>query len=172
VAPEKTAYLALGSNVGSREQTVLGAVRRLAASGIRPHALSSLYESEPAEGVGGGRFINAVVEVRSLLCPEDLLNRLKSIEKSLGRTGGHNLPREIDIDIISVGDLILETETLTVPHPRFGDRAFVLLPLKEIAPAFVCPRTGRSIDRLIGTLADKQTVVRASGRCVVSANSP
>lgn len=172
VMEEQTAYLALGSNMGSRERTVLRALRSLAAAGISVEKCSRLYETEPAEGVGGGRFINAVVEVRSLLCPEDLLNRLKSIENSLGRTGGHNRPREIDIDIICVGDLVLETANLVLPHPRYSSRAFVLLPLREIAPRFRCPRTGRTIDELFGALTETQTVVPASNRGVVLADSP
>jgi 2-amino-4-hydroxy-6-hydroxymethyldihydropteridine diphosphokinase len=172
VTTEKTAYLALGSNVGNRERTVLRALRSLARAGLTVGRCSSLYETDPAEGVGGGRFINAVVEVRSLLCPGDLLNRLKSIENSLGRTGGHNRPREIDIDIISVGDLVLDTADLVLPHPRYSGRAFVLLPLKEIAPRFRCPRTGRSIDQLTGALTETQTVELASNRGVVLADSP
>jgi len=164
---EQTVYLALGSNMGHREQNVLRAVQSLHSASLRVSSCSSLYESDPAEGVGGGCFINAVVEVRSLLSPEDLLNRLKSIEKSLGRTGGHNRPREIDIDIVSFGDEVLETDMLTLPHPRFSDRAFVLLPLQEIAPGFSCPRTGRPIDRLIASLEGQQPVQRASARYVI-----
>ena len=169
---EQTVYLALGSNMGHREQNVLRAVQSLSENGFRIFACSSLYESDPAEGVGGGCFINSVVEIRSLLSPEDLLNRLKSIEKSLGRTGGHNRPREIDIDIVSFGGRVLETDKLTLPHPRFSSRAFVLLPLQEIAPGFCCPRTGRTIDRLIVALVEKQSLKRASTRCVILADSP
>ncbi len=153
--------------MGRREQNVLRAVRSLYNTGLRVRSCSSLYESDPAEGVGGGCFINAVVEVRSLLSPEDLLNRLKSMEKSLGRTGGHNRPREIDIDIVSFGDKVLETDTLTLPHPRFDHRAFVLLPLQELAPGFCCPRTGRSIDQLVAALTGKQLTKRASARCII-----
>lgn len=158
--------------MGNREQTVLRAIRLLSGRGMTVVACSSLYETKPAEGVGGNDFINAAVEVRSLLCPEDLLNRLKSIENSLGRTGGHNRPREIDIDIVCVEDVVLETEDLILPHPRYGRRAFVLLPLKEIAPGFRCPRSGRTIDELIRALAGDQTVVPASKRGVVLAESP
>jgi 2-amino-4-hydroxy-6-hydroxymethyldihydropteridine diphosphokinase len=167
-----TGYLGLGSNLGNRAQLILRALRRFEASGIRVSACSGLYESEPAEGVGGGRFLNAVAEVRTLLCPEDLLNRLKTIEKSMGRTGGHNRPREIDIDIVSLGDTVVETAALTIPHPRYHDRAFVLLPLKEVAPAFRCPLTGRSVDEMIDSLESSATVSRISGRRLIAALAP
>jgi len=85
--------LGLGSNLGRRERMIFRALRRVQSQEIRVSACSGLYESEPAEGAGGGLFLNAVVEVRTLLCPGDLLNRLKTIEKSMGRTAGHNQPR-------------------------------------------------------------------------------
>ena len=141
-------------------------------TGIRVSACSGLYESEPAEGAGGGRFLNAVAEVRTLLCPEDLLNRLKTIEKSMGRTGGHNRPREIDIDIVCLGDAVVESSGLTIPHPRYGNRAFVLLPLKEIAPGFRCPLTGRTVDEMIESLDSDVNVSRVSGRRLIAALSP
>jgi 2-amino-4-hydroxy-6-hydroxymethyldihydropteridine diphosphokinase len=167
----RAVYLGIGSNLGNRERRVLEALRYLESTGITVVACSSLYESEPAEGSGGGRFINAVVEVRTLLCPADLLNRLKTIEKSMGRTGAHNRPREIDIDIVSLGDTVLETADLVVPHPRFGDRAFVLLPLKEIAPGFRCPLSGRGVDDMIGSLGTGMTIARVSGRRVIAKTS-
>ena len=167
-----TGYLALGSNLGDRERSIFGALRRLDAAGIQVKACSSLYESEPAEGAGGGSFLNAVAEVRALLCPEDLLNRLKSIDKSMGRTSGHNRPREIDIDILCLGDTVLETARLTIPHPRLHDRAFVLLPLREIAPGFRCPLTGRNVDEIIKLLGSSVNVSRISGRRLIAVLSP
>ena len=167
-----TGYLGLGSNLGRRERSVFRAWRLVEAAGVRVTAFSSLYESEPAEGADGGPFVNAVAEVRTLLCPEDLLNRLKTIEKSMGRTGGHNRPREIDIDILCIGDAVVDTAGLSIPHPRLGGRAFVLLPLQEIAPGFRCPSTGRSIDRLIELLGADTGVTRISGRHMVPVHSP
>lgn len=169
---ERTGYLGIGSNLGNRECRILEAVRRLEVHGISVVALSSLYETEPAEGVGGGRFINAVAEVRTLLCPADLLKRLKTIEKSMGRSGGHNRPREIDIDIVSLGDSVLDTADLVIPHPRYGERAFVVVPLKEIAPDFRCPRSGLGIDDLLEKLGSHAAIARVSGRRVVAATSP
>ena len=165
-------YLGLGSNLDRRERSILEALRRIEAAGIPVSAYSSLYETPPAEGAGGGPFVNAVAEVRPLLCPEDLLNRLKTIEKSMGRTGGHNRPREIDIDILCLGDTVVETAGLTIPHPRFGDRAFVLVPLREIAPGFRCPLTQRSVDEMIESLESSANISRISGRRLIAALSP
>lgn len=162
----------MGSNVGDRERHVLDAVRRIHSAAISVVSCSSLYESEPAEGVGGRDFINAVVEVRTLLCPLDLLKRLKTIEKSMGRTGGHNQAREIDIDIVSYGEKVVESPDLTIPHPRFGGRTFVLVPLREIAPGFRCPLTGRGVAELIGELGHSHGISRVSSREVVAAISP
>ncbi|MCK5713058.1 MAG: 2-amino-4-hydroxy-6-hydroxymethyldihydropteridine diphosphokinase, partial [Hyphomicrobiaceae bacterium] len=118
------------------------------------------------------RFINAVVKVRPLLYPGDLLKRLKTIERTMGRTSGHNQPREIDIDIVSYGDTILEAADLTIPHPRFGKRAFVLLPLQEIAPDFCCPLTGRRLGQLKELLREDHAVSRVSGRSIIATTSP
>jgi len=157
--------------MGERECRVLEAVRKLESADVQVVSCSSLYESEPADGAGGENFINAVVQVRSLLCPGDLLKRLKTIEKAMGRTGGHNQSREIDIDIVSFGETIVETADLTIPHPRFGGRVFVLVPLAEVAPGFRCPLTGVSVRDLIGALGYNHAITRVSGRSVVAATS-
>jgi 2-amino-4-hydroxy-6-hydroxymethyldihydropteridine diphosphokinase len=162
----------LGSNLGNREQSILEAVRRLQDSGVPVVAVSGLYETAPAEGAQGNEFINAVVEVRPLLCPGDLLKRLKTIERTMGRTSDHNQPREIDIDIVSYGDTVVEEADLTIPHPRFGKRAFVLLPLQEIAPNFCCPLTGRRLGQLIESLREDQAISRVSGRSIIATTSP
>jgi 2-amino-4-hydroxy-6-hydroxymethyldihydropteridine diphosphokinase len=90
----------------------------------------------------------------------------------MGRTSGHNRPREIDIDILSVGDTVVKTAELTIPHPRFGGRPFVLMPLREIAPGYRCPLTGRGIDDLIAALGSAPDITRVSGRRVIAASSP
>jgi len=162
------AYLGLGSNLGRREQAVLRAVRELEAGrAARVVALSSLYESEPVGIAGAPRFINAVAEVVPLLPPVDLLERLKAIETGMGRTGGHQQSREIDLDLVSFGEELVASEALRLPHPRFHERAFVLIPLREIAPAFVCPRTGRRLSELIAALGGEGGVERISGRAFV-----
>jgi 2-amino-4-hydroxy-6-hydroxymethyldihydropteridine diphosphokinase len=158
------AYLAIGANLGGREQAVLAAARHLDRGGDSVLRLSGLYETD-AVGMGAAPpFINAVTQVRTLLSPEDLLNRVKAIEKAMGRRGGHYRSREIDIDLVACGERVQEGPTLTLPHPRYHQRAFVLRPLYEIAPGFVCPRTGRSIAELVEALDDRGRVTRVSGR--------
>ncbi len=162
--------MSVGSNKGHREVAVLSVPRLLEESGAGRYArLSSLYETAPVGCSPTGFFINAVVEFEPLLCPVDLLKRLKAMEKTVGRTGRHNEPRELDVDIVACGDSIIRSETLTVPHRRYRDRAFVLLPLREIAPCFVCPETGRSIDELISSLSEEHAVSRVSSRKTVFA---
>lgn len=162
------AFVALGSNLGRREAAVLEAVRRLETDGAaRVVRLSSLYETEPVDMEPARRFINALVQVRTLLSPTDLLIRLKTIEKRMGREGGHNAPREIDLDMVAYGREVREGADLTLPHPRYDVRAFVLVPLREVAPGFECPRTGRSVDTMIELLAHTRGVVRVCGRGVI-----
>jgi len=162
-------YLSLGSNLGGRESNVLRALRLIEDDGAAVvRSRSGLYETAPVgEGVQG-YFINAVAEIRPLHYPLDLLKRLKTIEKKLGRTGGHDRPREIDIDIVSFGPLIINTTDLTLPHPRFAERAFVLIPLREIAPGYVCPSSGRAVGDLIDSLETGQAVYRVSGRDLIT----
>ena len=166
-------YLSLGSNLGGRETNVLLALRLIEADGAGVvRARSGLYETAPV-GVDNQRFfINAVAEIRPLHYPLDLLKRLKTIEKKLGRTGGHNRPREIDIDVVSFGSRILNTTDLTLPHPRYAERAFVLIPLREIAPDFVCPASGRTIGDMIDSLESGQAVFRVSGRDLITTTAP
>jgi 2-amino-4-hydroxy-6-hydroxymethyldihydropteridine diphosphokinase len=112
-------------------------------------------------------FVNAVVELHSLLCPEDLLKRLQALEKAMGRLGGHNEPGVLDIDIVAIGDYEIRTGRLTVPHPRYQQRLFVLLPLKEIAPEFKCPVTGTSVDDMLGAIDPGQVVTQISTRQII-----
>jgi 2-amino-4-hydroxy-6-hydroxymethyldihydropteridine diphosphokinase len=144
---------------------VLAGLRALEDSGaVTLRAISSLYESEPDGIPGAPRFINAVAEVASLLPPVDLLERLKAIEADMGRTGGHRQSREIDLDLISYGALTGAFGPLILPHPRFHQRAYVLIPLREVAPDFVCPRTGTRIAELVAGLDPRSRVERISGR--------
>ena len=165
-APPVIAYVGLGSNLGRREAAVLGALRALEISGAaRVKAMSSLYESEPDGIPGAPRFVNAVAEVEPLLPAASLLERMKSIEADMGRSGGHHESREIDLDLITYGAETGAFGALVLPHPRFHSRAYVLIPLSEIAPDFVCPKTGAAVSDLVlklGTGAGG--VERISGR--------
>ncbi len=158
-------YLSIGSNLGEREASVLGAMRLIdEGEGIEVSCSSSLYETSPVDGVGGGFFINSVLGLLSLLSPTDLLLRMRSIERRMGRSGGHNAAREIDVDIVALEGVVLQDEALTLPHPRYAKRAFVLLPLREIAPDFRCPLTGRHIDQMIAGLPPDQEITLVSTR--------
>lgn len=162
------AYVGLGSNLGRREAAVLEALRMLESSGAaRVRAVSSLYESEPDGIPGAPRFVNAVAEVAPLLPAVDLLQRMQSIEAGMGRTGGHQQSREIDLDLIAYGAETGVFGELVLPHPRFHSRAYVLIPLQEIAPDFVCPKTGTPVSDLVARLGDGGGVERISGRAMV-----
>ena len=135
-----TAYLALGSNLDNPAQQVQAA--RLALGGIlqtRLIAASSLYKSKPVDA-SGDDYVNAVVKIETKLNAYALLAELQQLERQAGRALPadrvhlHNAPRTLDLDILLYGDARIESATLTVPHPRMWSRAFVLVPLHEIAP--------------------------------------
>jgi len=150
---------------------VLVALRRLEAHGAaRVISVSDLYETAPV-GMGPARpFVNAVAEVAPLLSPGDLLQRVKGIESEMGRSAAHYAPREIDIDIVAWGSHVFESPGLTVPHPRYSERAFVLVPLYDIAPAFVCPVTGAAIADMISQTGTAG-VTRISRRRLIAATT-
>jgi 2-amino-4-hydroxy-6-hydroxymethyldihydropteridine diphosphokinase len=130
-----TAYIALGANLGDACATVRQAIAALGARpGIALQKASSLYRTAPMES-SGPDYINAVVEVHTTLSAPDLLAQLQALELANGRERPYrNAPRTLDLDILLFGAARLESAALTVPHPRMGGRAFVLVPLAEIAP--------------------------------------
>ena len=136
------AYLGLGSNEGDR----LGALRRardaLGRAGVRVVASSSVFETAPqGEVLDQPDFLNACLAVDWDGGPEDLLDRCKAVERELGREGGglRHGPRPIDVDVLLIGDLQLESDRLTLPHPGVTSRRFVLEPLLELDPALALP---------------------------------
>ena len=148
------AYVAIGANLGDARNAVRQAMDDLAAlPQTRVTARSSLYRSAPVEA-SGPDFINAVVALETALAPDALLAELQRIERAAGRERPYrNAPRTLDLDLLRHGDATLDTPTLALPHPRMRERAFVLLPLAEIAPALVAPAelarvAGQSIERL------------------------
>ncbi|MCS6864493.1 MAG: 2-amino-4-hydroxy-6-hydroxymethyldihydropteridine diphosphokinase [Gemmataceae bacterium] len=145
------AYLALGSNLGDRFAQLAAAIRRLRAEpGIRVHAVSSFYATAPVDcPPGSGEFLNAVVAVETRRSPHDLLQWLLQIERQFGRQRGEpNAPRTLDLDLLLYDDNIITSEELTVPHPRMHERAFVLVPLAEIAPHVRHPRLQKTAREL------------------------
>ena len=140
--------LALGSNVGDKAGALRGALAALGDEpGIALGAVSRFYRTPPWGKTDQDWFVNACALARTDLTPEALLDRVKAIETALGRTPTERWgPRVIDIDLIAYGDVTLETERLRLPHPELFNRAFVLVPLAEIAPErmIACRRVGEA----------------------------
>ena len=149
----KTAYLALGSNVGDRAAHLREAVRRLDAADLRVTRRSSIYETAPQYVLNQGEFLNAVVEIKTELFPLQLLKRTRRVEQEMGREKLMvNGPRNIDLDILFYGRSVIDTPDLKVPHPRIGERRFVLEPLEEIAPELRHPLTGKTAGQMLAAL--------------------
>lgn len=158
-------YLGLGSNQGDRLENCREALRRLeGAGGIRLLRTSSAHETEPVgEGLEGW-FINAIAEAETNLDPLSLLQRLKRIEEEMGRkVEPGRSDRPIDLDLLLYGDLLLESEVLTIPHPRLHTRRFVLEPLSELIPHQVHPRLRKTMEALLQNLEDSYKVRRMEG---------
>ena len=144
-------YLGLGSNLGNRQENLDWALDLLSQR-VRMGKVSSVYETEPVGNLNQPRFLNIVCEAYTRLEPEQLLVLGKGIETKLGRTGKSNDPRPIDIDVLFYGDRVIDTPELVIPHPRLHERAFVLIPLAEIAPELVHPVMGKTVTGLKNTL--------------------
>ncbi len=134
------AFVGIGANLGDPCAAVLDAVQDIALlDGVASVRRSALYASAPFESTGPD-YVNAVVELKTLLSAPQLLERLQSIEIKAGRQRPYrNAPRTLDLDLLLYGASTIQSSTLTVPHPRMWERAFVLLPLHELAPEIVGP---------------------------------
>jgi len=133
--PERTAYLSLGANLGDASATIAEALVRLDAGGARIVVRSSDYATPPWGKVDQPAFVNVCAEVATKLSPIDLLRLCLATELSLGRTRAEKWgPRTIDIDVLAYGDEHIDMPDLKLPHPFMLERAFVLIPLLEIAP--------------------------------------
>ena len=139
---ERTGYLGLGSNVGDPAANLRAAIAALSERGVSVEATSSLYETEPVgEVLDQPDFLNAAIRIRTALEPAELLAACKQVEAALGRESGgpRHGPRPIDVDVLLLGDIELETEALSLPHPEVSSRRFVLEPLLELDPALELP---------------------------------
>jgi len=155
-----TVYLGLGSNLGDRQDNLDKALNFLSQR-LRVEKVSSVYDTEPVDNPNQPRFLNLVCRVSTGLEPMALLTLLQGIESKMGRLPHtSNLPRPIDIDILFYGDQVIETLKLVIPHPRLTERAFVLVPLVEIAPDLVHPVNGKTAKELMRSVINVQSVLK------------
>jgi 2-amino-4-hydroxy-6-hydroxymethyldihydropteridine diphosphokinase len=154
-------YIGIGSNLGDRKANSLEAIDRVSKlPGTRVVRASSLYESEPL-GDAKTWFVNSVIEIETELSPDELLRKLKAIEKAMGRKrvkGKRWGSRVIDLDILLCNQDVVEKRSLKIPHPEMHRRRFVLLPLAELAPHVVHPQLGQSVSALLANVKDEKRV--------------
>jgi 2-amino-4-hydroxy-6-hydroxymethyldihydropteridine diphosphokinase len=151
---DESVYLGLGANLGNRAANLRLALRYL--SSLAPaEEVSSLYETAPVGNADQPAFYNAVCRVATGLTPEALLQYLKSVEFEIGRRPApHWAARPIDLDLLLYGQRVIDVPDLTVPHPRLAERAFVLVPLAEIASDLRHPVLDRSIAEIASSLPE------------------
>jgi 2-amino-4-hydroxy-6-hydroxymethyldihydropteridine diphosphokinase len=160
----KTVYLALGTNMGEREQALQSAIDHLHHADLRIKRLSSVYETSPRELISQPWFLNMVLEAETSLFPIRLLGRVMNIERKMGRKRlVAKGPRVIDIDILFHGSAVVNTPRLTIPHPGIASRRFVLEPLAELVPDMRHPTNQRTIRELLLATAG-QIVKKAAFR--------
>lgn len=153
---DSIAYVGLGANLGDARaalQSALSALETIPETALL--RASSVWRSAPIDS-SGPDYLNAVAELRTTLTPLELLHRLQAIELAHGRERPYrNAPRTLDLDLLLLGELTLDTAELTLPHPRAHERAFVLAPLAELAPENVIPGRGR-VSELLAGVADQR----------------
>jgi len=133
----------LGSNLGDRVSHLRAAVAGLAQGGVGELRVSSLYETDPVGGPAQPDYLNAVAVGETSLAALELLTLAKALELQAQRVRTvRNAPRTLDVDVLALGDVVLNSDELTVPHPRAHERAFVLVPWAEVDPGFVVPGLG------------------------------
>lgn len=155
-------FLSIGSNSGDRAANCKKALALLSGSpSVEVVAVSPFYETEPWGVREQARFVNAAVEIRTPLAPHELLALLRSIEAAVGREKTFRWgPRVIDLDIVFYGARVVDEHGLEIPHPRAQERAFVLVPLNDIAPDFTHPVLGKTVSELLGSLGGARAAKR------------
>jgi 2-amino-4-hydroxy-6-hydroxymethyldihydropteridine diphosphokinase len=157
-----TVYLGIGTNMGNREAN-LDRCLDLLSQRMKMGKVSSIFDTEPQDNVNQPRFLNMVCQVFTRLEPEGLLALAKGIESKMGRTGKTGEPRPIDVDILLYGDRKVKTPELVIPHPKMKERAFVLIPLSEIAPDLIYPGSNTTIREMADSLREVQGVLKWEG---------
>ncbi len=159
---QRTIYLCIGGNLGEREANLEEAGDFIDFNLGDVVATSGIYESEPWGMTDVPSFLNQVVQIRSELSNEELMQEIQELEEFFGRERSAQgyVSREMDVDILFIDQEIIETDTLRVPHPRMAERRFVLTPMAEIAPELIHPELKKNIQELLASCADKGQVTR------------
>ena len=157
---QQQAFIGLGSNLGDGQANLIGAWQRLGeVAGITLNRLSSPYRTEPIGMNTVHWFTNAVGKIFTSLSPTELLAAMLTIEAELGRDRTLTQDRPVDLDLLYYGNMMIDSQSLTVPHPQIANRLFVLAPLAELAPKHVHPILGRTSLDLCGELRTQTGVV-------------
>lgn len=155
-----TVYLGLGSNLGDRKVNMRRALRLLPPQ-VGVEARSPVYETDPMYFTDQPKFYNMAARGKTKLSPTELLEHVKKIETGMGRSGiTRNQPRVIDIDILAYDEELVSTDDLVIPHPRMTERAFVLVPLHDVAPRFIHPISKLSVTDMLKRFPDWAQYVR------------
>jgi 2-amino-4-hydroxy-6-hydroxymethyldihydropteridine diphosphokinase len=155
-------FISIGANLGDRAAQLEAARQKIEARGISIYARSGIYETEPWGMRDQPSFLNQVVQVRTALAPQQLMETLLDIEREMGRVrepGAPNRPRTIDLDLLLYNQQVLHSPVLTLPHPRLHERNFVLFPLVQIAEPFEHPVLKKTIGDLLWACNDPSEVI-------------
>jgi 2-amino-4-hydroxy-6-hydroxymethyldihydropteridine diphosphokinase len=159
---ENEVYLSLGSNLGNRKENILKAVEMLEHSLHGQIIISPFYESKAVGFESDSKFLNICAKTKTKMSPQELLNIIHEIELKLGRVRSENheyIDRLIDIDILFHGKRIIKSKNLTIPHPEFYHRKFVLIPLHDIAKNLVDPISKKEIKTILSECNDKSELI-------------